>query len=407
MTFIPHVIDGQESESASGARFASVDPWTREPYAEVALGGAEDADRAVRAARRAFDEGPWPRMGFAERGALLHRFADLIEANADDARAGRHHRHGQADQRRPHPGRAADRGQLPLLRRPRPAGHRRCPADGHRPPRVHPVRACGRGRRRRAVELPAHARVLEGRTGPGLGQHRGAQAGRGHPGVRHDHGPAGPGGRPAARRPQRPARLRPGLGRRRADRASRASTGSRSPASPAPAGSSPARPRPTWSRSAWNSAARAPTSSSTTPPWTTRSTGRSGPSSATPARSAWPARGCTSSAASTTSSSTASWPPPQALVVGDPKDPATQLGPLASEEHYKKVRSYLDGIEADGGTIRTGGPGDGWVVLPTDRRERPAHRARLPRGGLRPGRHVTAFDTDEEASPGQRHAATA
>ena len=41
MTFIPHVIDGQESESASGARFASVDPWTREPYAQVALGGAE------------------------------------------------------------------------------------------------------------------------------------------------------------------------------------------------------------------------------------------------------------------------------------------------------------------------------------------------------------------------------
>jgi acyl-CoA reductase-like NAD-dependent aldehyde dehydrogenase len=47
MTFIPHVIDGQESESASGARFASVDPWTREPYAEVALGGAEDAGRWV------------------------------------------------------------------------------------------------------------------------------------------------------------------------------------------------------------------------------------------------------------------------------------------------------------------------------------------------------------------------
>ena len=49
MNFIPHVIDGQETESASGARFASVDPWTREPYAEVALGGPEDADRAVQA----------------------------------------------------------------------------------------------------------------------------------------------------------------------------------------------------------------------------------------------------------------------------------------------------------------------------------------------------------------------
>ena len=65
------MIDGPESESASRARFASVDPWTREAYAEVALGGEQDADRAVRAARRAFDEGPWPRMGFAERGALL------------------------------------------------------------------------------------------------------------------------------------------------------------------------------------------------------------------------------------------------------------------------------------------------------------------------------------------------
>lgn len=88
MEFVPHVIDGQETESISGERFASVDPWTREPWAEVALGGADDAagltgDRAVLAARRAFDQGPWPKMGYAERGALLHRFADLIEANAE------------------------------------------------------------------------------------------------------------------------------------------------------------------------------------------------------------------------------------------------------------------------------------------------------------------------------------
>jgi len=43
MQFIPHVIDGQEAESVSGAQFASVDPWLREPYAEVALGGPEPA----------------------------------------------------------------------------------------------------------------------------------------------------------------------------------------------------------------------------------------------------------------------------------------------------------------------------------------------------------------------------
>ena len=78
MNVYGHVIDGVEQESATGARFATVDPWTREPHAEVALGDATDADRAVRAARRAFDAGPWPRMGFAERQAVLHRLADLV-----------------------------------------------------------------------------------------------------------------------------------------------------------------------------------------------------------------------------------------------------------------------------------------------------------------------------------------
>ncbi|GEL18766.1 aldehyde dehydrogenase family protein [Pseudonocardia asaccharolytica] len=63
MEFIGHVIDGAETEAADGRRFDSVDPWTREPWAQVALGGQADADRAVAAARQAFDEGPWPRMG--------------------------------------------------------------------------------------------------------------------------------------------------------------------------------------------------------------------------------------------------------------------------------------------------------------------------------------------------------
>jgi aminomuconate-semialdehyde/2-hydroxymuconate-6-semialdehyde dehydrogenase len=60
-----------------------VDPWTRERSAEVALGGRAEVDLAVAAARRAFDGGPWPRMGYAERGRLLHRLADLILENAD------------------------------------------------------------------------------------------------------------------------------------------------------------------------------------------------------------------------------------------------------------------------------------------------------------------------------------
>ncbi|MFF4561942.1 aldehyde dehydrogenase [Streptomyces sp. NPDC001435] len=82
--FFGHVIDGAEVESLDGARFDTVDPWTREAWAEVPLGGAAEADRAVTAARRAFDEGPWPRMGFAERGRILHRLADLMEEHTDE-----------------------------------------------------------------------------------------------------------------------------------------------------------------------------------------------------------------------------------------------------------------------------------------------------------------------------------
>lgn len=79
-----HVIGGEEVASLDGATMASTDPYTQQPWAQVACGGAADADRAVAAARTAFDEGPWPRMGFLERGRLLHRLADLVEAHAVD-----------------------------------------------------------------------------------------------------------------------------------------------------------------------------------------------------------------------------------------------------------------------------------------------------------------------------------
>ncbi|WP_329142592.1 aldehyde dehydrogenase [Streptomyces sp. NBC_01456] len=84
MELYGHVIDGKEVAAASDATFNTVDPYTRQAWAEIALGDSSDADRAVAAARRAFDSGPWPRMGAAERGRILHRLADLIEAHADD-----------------------------------------------------------------------------------------------------------------------------------------------------------------------------------------------------------------------------------------------------------------------------------------------------------------------------------
>ncbi len=76
------LIDGDWREAASGKRFDVFDPATGAVIARVAEADAADVDLAVRAARRAFESGPWPRMKPAERTALLNRLADLIEANA-------------------------------------------------------------------------------------------------------------------------------------------------------------------------------------------------------------------------------------------------------------------------------------------------------------------------------------
>uniref|UniRef100_A0A7N2LAH4 aldehyde dehydrogenase (NAD(+)) n=1 Tax=Quercus lobata TaxID=97700 RepID=A0A7N2LAH4_QUELO len=69
---------------ASGKTFQTLDPRTGEVIANVAEGDAEDVNRAVAAARKAFDEGPWPRMTAYERQKVLFRFADLIEQHNDE-----------------------------------------------------------------------------------------------------------------------------------------------------------------------------------------------------------------------------------------------------------------------------------------------------------------------------------
>ena len=76
-------IDGRWVESASGKTFDTIDPATEQVICRVAEGNAEDVDRAARAASRAFYEGEWSRMIPAAREALLLRWADLVEANAD------------------------------------------------------------------------------------------------------------------------------------------------------------------------------------------------------------------------------------------------------------------------------------------------------------------------------------
>src|SRR5947209_5871872 len=78
------LIDGKWVEAASGKKFETVNPATGQVLARVAEGDKEDIDRAVRAARRAFDDGKWARMNPTERQRLLLRIADLIEANGDE-----------------------------------------------------------------------------------------------------------------------------------------------------------------------------------------------------------------------------------------------------------------------------------------------------------------------------------
>ena len=77
------LIGGRWQEAASGKTFATHNPATGEELARVAEGDREDIDRAVRAARQAFDAGPWPAMTAAERSQVLWKLADLIEERAE------------------------------------------------------------------------------------------------------------------------------------------------------------------------------------------------------------------------------------------------------------------------------------------------------------------------------------
>src|SRR5438105_2761698 len=78
------LIGGEWRDAASGRTFTTWNPATEEPLTEIAEAGEPDVDAAVRAARKAFDEGPWPRMSGADRGAVLWKLADLLAANLQE-----------------------------------------------------------------------------------------------------------------------------------------------------------------------------------------------------------------------------------------------------------------------------------------------------------------------------------
>src|SRR5580704_17808060 len=78
------LINGKWVDAASGKTFPTYNPATGEVLAQVAEGESEDINRAVAAARAAFDSGPWSKFTPSQRGKLIWKLAELIEKNNEE-----------------------------------------------------------------------------------------------------------------------------------------------------------------------------------------------------------------------------------------------------------------------------------------------------------------------------------
>src|ERR1700722_12356585 len=81
------LINNRWVPSESGKTFATLNPATGEEICQIAEADAADVEKAEKAARPAFDRGPWRKMQASDRGRLLLRLADLIEKHADELAA--------------------------------------------------------------------------------------------------------------------------------------------------------------------------------------------------------------------------------------------------------------------------------------------------------------------------------
>ena len=78
------LIDGTWTPALSGKTFSTYNPATGDPLRQVAEGQKGDIDLAVKAARRSFDQGPWRKLTASERGKMIWKLADLMEARIED-----------------------------------------------------------------------------------------------------------------------------------------------------------------------------------------------------------------------------------------------------------------------------------------------------------------------------------
>lgn len=362
--FFGHIIDGAEVKSASDATFASIDPYTGQQWAEIALGDATDAARAVAAARRAFDEGPWPRLGYGERGRILHRLADLIEAHADEL--------GMADTRDMGKPISQSRGNdvpraaanfrffadharlataevLPMdsghhtYTRFEPAGVVAAIAPWNFPLmletwKVAPALAWGNTVvLKPAEDTPVSATIL-GRLALEAGMPAGVFN------VVHGYGPDSA-GRALTENPDVDRITftgESGTGRAIA----RAAAGNLTPVSLELGGKGA-------------NVVFADADLDVAVEWSIKAIFTNTGQVCLAGSRLYVQRDIYDEFLGRFTQAA------QAMVVGDPKDEATQIGPLASQEHYRKVLGYIDTIESEGGSIVTGGLGESGGVLPT------------------------------------------
>ena len=156
-----HYIDGTWHDPATGRWFESDDPFRASPWALVARGDADDAHRAVTAAREAFTRHEWSALTATARGNVLRRIGDLLDSRAEELAETRITRQRQAY------GGGRSAVALPvawfsLLR----GSCRQDPGKRHSPGpaeclQLHPPRAAGRGRCHYPLELTAHAGGME------------------------------------------------------------------------------------------------------------------------------------------------------------------------------------------------------------------------------------------------------
>ena len=78
------LINGKWVEAASGKTFPTYNPATGDVLSRVAEGDKEDINRAVKAARAAFDSGPWSKITPSERGRMIWKLGDLIEKHLEE-----------------------------------------------------------------------------------------------------------------------------------------------------------------------------------------------------------------------------------------------------------------------------------------------------------------------------------